>query len=245
MAGELVRRSFFGIFALVLCTAVANGDTVQTPEAVRVESSAIDGIWSINTPSEIGIDLAQSAHFGPMAKRFCRVETKEHNTTIRCVAPDFYLLEGTAQVEENKVHLAWGSALARYVIDATLDDPFHMKGTFAIKVMGIKHDAPEPSTAEKIRVANPVTDNAANGDLLATSLQQLANGAKLDGNISPKDLHALGAVQAVVYLGKTARSPDEKKLYFYSVYQVEFLSGERLCGLHQKDDGIVDALICV
>jgi hypothetical protein len=81
--------------------------------------------------------------------------------------------------------------------------------------------------------------------MLARSLQELANGAKLGGNISPNELRALGAVQAVVYLGKTTRSPEEKKPYFYSVYQVEFSFGERLCGLHQKDDGVVDTLICV
>lgn len=223
----------------------ANGNVVQPSEAVRVESNAIDGIWAINTPSEISIDFTQSAHFGPMEKRFCRVETKGHTTAIRCVAPDFYLLEGTAQVEEGKVHLAWGSALARYVIDATLDDPFHMTGTFAVKVMGIKHDAPELSTAEKIHATNAVADSSADGSLITTSLQQLANGAKLAGNVSSSELRALGGVQAVVYLGKTGRSANEKKSYFYSVYQVEFSSGERLCGLHQTDQGVADKLTCV
>ena len=245
MAGIAMRHSIYGALALGFCAAAAVGGAVQGPEEVRVESSAIDGIWSIDTPSEISIDLAQSAHFGPMAKRFCRVETKGRNTVIRCVAPDFYLLEGTAQVEGNKIHLAWGSALARYVIDATLDNPFHMTGTFAAKVMGIKHDAPEISTAEKLHPITAPPDNTPNGDLIARSLQQVTSGTNLNGNVSPNELQALGAVQAVVFLGKTARSPTENKPYFYSVYQVEFSSGERLCGLHQKDDATVDALICV
>jgi len=240
-----MRHALHGAFVLGFFAATANGATAQVPEEVRIESSAIDGIWSIDTPSEISIDLAQSAHFGPMAKRFCRVETTGRNTVIRCVAPDFYLLEGTAQVDGNKVHLAWGSALARYVIDATLDNPFHMTGTFAAKVMGIKHDAPEISTAEKLHSTTAPTDNAPNEDLIARALQQVSGDTKLNGNVSPNELHALGTVQAVVFLGKTARSPTENKPYFYSVYQVEFSSGERLCGLHQVDSGTLDALICV
>ena len=32
---------------------------------------------------------------------------------------------------------------------------------------------------------------------------------------------------------------------FYSVYLVTFAEGERLCGLHQQGDGVLDALRCV
>lgn len=32
---------------------------------------------------------------------------------------------------------------------------------------------------------------------------------------------------------------------FFSVYLVRFADGELLCGLHQRDDGMLDAFGCV
>jgi len=32
---------------------------------------------------------------------------------------------------------------------------------------------------------------------------------------------------------------------FFSVYFVRFTEGERLCGLHQRENGVLDAFRCV
>ena len=129
-------RFLFGVTVLAFCAGAATADTSPKPEVVVVESGAIDGIWSITAPSKISMDLAHATQFGPLSKEFCRFEGKKDNVTLRCFGPHYGAREGTAQVDDNKVHLAWGSALARFVIDATLDTPFHFGGTFSFKFMG-------------------------------------------------------------------------------------------------------------
>ena len=60
--------------------------------------------------------------------------------------------------------------------------------------------------------------------------------------MNPDVLRALGTVQAIIYLGA---APKWGTLNFFSAYDVEFANGERICGLHQSDDGKVDAFMCV
>jgi len=33
--------------------------------------------------------------------------------------------------------------------------------------------------------------------------------------------------------------------FAFSAYQVEFANGQRLCGIHQRDDGVLDGFLCV
>ena len=77
-------------------------------------------------------------------------------------------------------------------------------------------------------------------------------------NGSNLTLPSVGPVQSISYLGQETKwdwppppgtrqdimnlpnRPD-----FFSVYLVRFAEGELLCGLHQRDDGVLDAFGCV
>ena len=61
---------------------------------------------------------------------------------------------------------------------------------------------------------------------------------------APKDLSALGRVQAVYHLGQAPLLRDPQQRPALEVYAVEFLGGERLCGVHLAR-GKVDGLRCV
>ena len=63
--------------------------------------------------------------------------------------------------------------------------------------------------------------------------------------VTPNELRGLGTIQTVRHAGKTAKEANGKSPDFFSVYQIEFASGERLYGLRRRDDGVLDALICV
>jgi hypothetical protein len=254
-----MRRGLICVIVLAVCSGAGAQNATPPPETVLVESGALDGVWSIQAPSEMSLDLTHAAHFGPLTKKLCRFEGKKDNITVRCFGSQYYAREGAAQVDGNKVHLAFGNALIRFVIDATRDTSFHFGGTFAFKFMGIRHDDPETVTGEKIHLSTVVIDSAGDGALLTRSLQELADGALVGPHddkairnnfggakaVTPDELRTLGTIQTVRYLGKTAKEANGKSPDFFSVYQVEFASGERLCGLHRREDGVLDGLICV
>ena len=233
-----MRGRLLGAITFVLCAATSHAD----PETVHVESSAIDGIWRFDFPSDVRLDLMQSAHFGPMAKRYCRIESTSGQIAVRCIAPDFFRIEGTAEIQQNQVHLSLGSALARHVIDATLDDAFHMTGTYAVRVMGIRHDAPGPSAGEKIRPTD-VPSQGADDLAFRQTLQGLMESTSTKF-MPPIERQALGAIQAVIYLGQTT-TVGAKTPQVFNVYQVEFSSGERLCGWHHRDETAMGGVVCV
>ena len=104
-------------------------------------------------------------------------------------------------------------------------------------------------------------DTGEKASLLRTTLQRLAQGlpapildAASQKNLAAltRDLHALGAVQVVAYLGSSSREVPsvtrgvpKVESNFLNVYAVEFESGERICGLHSREDGVIDAFRCV
>lgn len=68
----------------------------------------------------------------------------------------------------------------------------------------------------------------------------------------------IGPVQSLSYLGQETKwdwppPPGTKadimnlpnRPDFFSVYLVRFADGELLCGLHERDDGVLDAFGCV
>ncbi len=58
-------------------------------------------------------------------------------------------------------------------------------------------------------------------------------------------LRKLGAVKAVTYLGEADEGLVNKLPFILSAYHVAFTNSERICGLHQREDGALDALRCV
>jgi hypothetical protein len=52
-------------------------------------------------------------------------------------------------------------------------------------------------------------------------------------------------MEAIAYLGQGPKFGSATELDFYSIYAVEFVGGERICGLHQRGDGTLDAFLCM
>lgn len=239
--GDSVIRQFVA-FALF-----ATGVQAQ-PETVNVEHSrGLDGLWKISVPAGFAIGLSGPAKFGPMRDLYCRI-TEEGE--IHCLSGG-YAESGTAALEGDKVHIAWGSMMARMAIDATYKDG-GLIGTFTFKLSGIRHDAPEPSIGAK--VMPPKSSDVASA-YLAALMTQLAAGniatgidakaiASHDGAL-PTGLTKLGDVEATAFLGSTPRQIGQPEGELYSVHIVEFSHGERLCGVHRNGEGVLDRIRCV
>ncbi len=147
-------------------------------------------------------------------------------------------------------------------------------GVFAFKVIGIRHDAPTPASARKLVLDPAAPDTAGKATLLTQTLEELAAGTIVtphDANMAlnfgqgttgykpntPEEIRSLGKVEAVVYLGEgstvrprfsdvdTTHPVLAFPVFAFSAYQVEFDNGERLCGIHQREDGMLDGFVCV
>jgi hypothetical protein len=231
-------------FAFVLVTTAVHAQ----PETVSVERSRkLEGLWKISVPDSFGIGFSGPAKFGPMREMYCRII---QNGDIHCLSRG-YPQSGTAALDGDKVHIAWGSMMARMAIDATYKGG-EFTGTFTFKVSGFRHDAPELSLGE--RIMSPAGSDEAS-KYLTTLMTQLAAGkvvSPLDANAIaahggalPTDIRKLGDVEATAFLGRTPLQIDQPEGGLYSVHVVEFTHGERLCGAHQNGDGVLDAFICV
>jgi hypothetical protein len=218
------------------------------PETVSVERSrSLEGLWKISVPAGIRVGLSGPAKFGPMRDLYCRIT---QDGDIHCLSGGF-AQNGTAALDGDNVHIAWGTMMARMAIDATYKDG-SLTGTFTFKLSGIRHDAPEPSIGARIV---PPTGSDEASKYLAAFMTQLAAGtvtspidakaiAAHNGAL-PTDIKKLGDVEATAFLGHTPRQIDRPEGGLYSVHIVEFVQGERLCGVHQNADGVLDAFRCV
>jgi hypothetical protein len=147
-------------------------------------------------------------------------------------------------------------------------------GAFAFKVIGIRHDALTPASARKLVLDPAAPDTAGKAKLLTQTLEELAAGTIVtphDANVAlnfgqggtgykpntPEEIRRLGKVEAILYLGEgstvrprfadvdTTRRARAFPVFGFSAYQVEFDNGERLCGIHQREDGMLDGFVCV
>jgi len=236
-------RKLAALAFVLLATAVQ-----AQPETVSVEHNrGIDGLWKISVPAGFSVGLSGPAKFGPMRDLYCRIT---QGSDIHCLSGG-YPENGTAALDGDRVHIASGSMMARMAIDATYKDD-GLTGTFTFKLSGIRHDAPAPSIGARIV---PPTESDDASKYLAALMTQLSAGkitspmdikaiAAHDGAL-PTDLKKLGSVEATAFLGLTPRQIDRPEGDLYSVHIVEFALGERLCGVHQNRDDVLDAFRCV
>jgi hypothetical protein len=232
------------IFVLLLLVAPA----MAQPESIAVEQQRnLAGLWKISVPAGIGIGVSGPAHFGPMRDLYCRITEAGD---IHCLSGG-YAKDGTATLDRDKAHIAWGTMMARMAIDAAYRNG-GLAGTFTFKLSGIRHDAPEPSIGARIVPPSAIDQTS---HYLADLMAQLSAGAVTaphdakaitthDGAL-PANVARLGAMEAVAFLGRTPRQLDRPDSNLYSVHIVEFAHGELLCGLHQREDGVLDAFRCV
>jgi hypothetical protein len=235
-----------------LCLA-AGSAAAQPVETVVVKASTLAGIWKITRPDYVMKDSFFGAlKWGPMRDTYCRLEQTGSDLTGHCLPGGG---AWTMSMEASHIHLAFGTMLARVILDGALQSGTHFSGTYTLKISGIPFDDPTPSQGDKLTVSEAAPDNGGKAALLRTILTEGIAGVPHDDAAikanSPKADEALrlGAVQAVAYLGQMAKpQPPDKEgsgLDFFSVYAVEFDSGERICGLHQRADGVLDAFLCL
>jgi hypothetical protein len=194
------------LICLVAFPAVAQEQV--TVEKVR----GMVGLWRIEVPKGVGIGLFRKASFGPMRPIFCRIGEAG---AIHCLNGR-YSREGTVSLDRDGFHIAWGTMMARFVIDGTRDGEA-ITGRFAVKLSGISHDAPVPSTGARI----------AAGGAPAPELLTLLKSTP------PPALAAFGAVEDAFYLGTSPRLDGGGDADYFRVYAVEFARGERVCGVHE------------
>ena len=152
-------------FAFVLAVTPAQAD----PESVSVERSrGLEGLWKISVPAGFSIGFSGSAKFGPMRDLYCRIT---QDGDIHCLSGG-YSESGTAALDGDKVHIAWGSMMARMAIDAAYKAGGFI-GTFTFKLSGIRHDAPEPSIGARIL---PPSSSDEGSQYLAALMTQLSSG---------------------------------------------------------------------
>jgi hypothetical protein len=219
-------RGRLTLFALLL----AGSASAQPAEQVTVEKDrGLAGLWRMMAPKSIGISFFGPAQFGPMRLLFCRIEEQG---AIRCLNGG-YSLNGTVTREGDRVHVAWGTAMARFVIDGTYKDDA-IAGTFTFKFSGISHDAPAPSRSTRI---TPGGAADAQGTALLARLQT-------DRSVLPRATDALGRVERVAWLGTSPDLDNTGGDDFFRVYSVEFSGGQRICAAHPDANGALNAFQC-
>lgn len=246
-------------FALMAFAAAA---VDEAPEIAWGKGSDLSGIWRIATPAggKITVGFGSDVQFEAMEEEFCRIGQKGDDLWVRCLGPHHYSQVGEGEIDGGKLHLAWGSMALRFVIDAPLVSAVHFDGRFAVKVVGSRHEAPEAATGTKLALALDAPDPEGLKPVLLQAIDEYMNGGlklphdqkainrNIDGRepTPAKKLRDFGKVVGAIYLGKVETKDEAgKRRPFFSVYDVEFENGERLCGLHRRNDGVIDGFLCV
>jgi hypothetical protein len=162
----------------------------------------------------------------------------------------------TVTANGDHIHFAWGTMMARIAIDGDMVSAGHMRGHFQIKLLGIKFEDPAFSDVLRVTPDPTAMDQPGKAALLRQIFEQGLASVPQDAAAAKQGKIAgavpqLGAITAIAYLGHetklsvlgtTPGLPDQPD--FFSVYLVTFAQGERLCGLHQRADGVLDAFRC-
>lgn len=260
-------------FALALLAAPA----MAQPETVKVDGrETLSGLWKISFPAGVsGYMPGRGRLYTAGMESFCRLQQTGEKVSAICL-PGWGPDSGGGELDGGNLHLAWGVALARAVIDAKIERaPVRaFDGNFALKILGIRHDAPAPASARKLVLDPAAPDIAGKAKPLTQTLEELATGAIVMPHVAdvalnfgrqmgdnqantPEEIRSLGKVDAVLYLGEgsaphgrfsdvdTTRLAIAVPGFAFSAYQVEFTNGQRLCGIHQRADGVLDGFLCV
>jgi hypothetical protein len=262
MKNRLGPKSFACALVIVLAAPCMAADPVAPSiETVVVDGSALVGVWKMNWPQSGSILLFHDANWGPLRDRFCRIEQARSDLKMYCIGMGGDLFSvGTVTVDRARIHIAWGNMMARLSMDGTLQSATHFNGKFAIKLAGIEYGDPDLATGMKLTLSDSATDSGGNSAILMRLLDQMSKGPiteKIDPqskNIwpaKPEELRPLGAAKSIIYLGEFTKliglKPDGSHQYEdpFSVYDVEFANGERLCGLRQDAGGALQHFACI
>ncbi|MBN9587778.1 MAG: hypothetical protein BGN85_09700 [Alphaproteobacteria bacterium 64-11] len=229
--------------ALLLALA-AGGAAAQVPESVTVRGPT--GIWLVSGPAWLKAGLFEGFHWGPLRARFCRVVSGEEGLHTRCYSRD-YGTSDTLESDGHKVHLAWGTMMARIVMDGEMQSPTRFTGHFGVKIAGIRVRDDDLSEGVKVEVDPAAPDVAGKAGLLRAILsgQVPAHETRLDKPIADARAMDLGAIQSIAYIGaqdKPTGAGETPVPGWLAAYAVDFDKGRRVCVLHQDEQ--LDAFEC-
>ena len=221
-------------------------------ESVDAYGTSLVGVWRVGSPNSVSTSgFFSPLQWGPERRHFCRIAPRDTDLEMTCSGgPERW----TVATDGNHVHFAWGTMLLRFVLDGELQDRGHFRGRYQIKISGITSESPASYEAARVMPDPDDPGPIGRAQTLRRILEQGLADVPHDGANWKDGLREppkLGAVSAIAYLGaedreRPARERGGKSIvYAVNVYQVRFAQGERLCGLHQRDDGIVDDFRCV
>ena len=239
-----MRRSVLaaGLVCLLVLPSAA-----QDVEQVTVYGGSLSGFWHVIQPSWLQMNLFGKVTWGPPIDRICRIGHRHEGYDTHC----YYQKGngGSLEVDGSHFHLAWGTMLARMVYDGEVTSATAFQGHFAAKLMGVAITDPDISEGHKIALDPAAPDAAGKAGLLRAVLngEAVPRGPKLDEEIAAARGGQPGALRQIIFLGRQdkgggptlAAVPD-----YFAAYAVEFADGERLCWLHQDDDGKLAASQC-
>jgi len=223
----------------------ATPSMAQQTESVTVNADALLGVWKISRPNYVGKKgLFGDWAFGPARDFFCHMERKGDDLAMPCLQGG----EASVTFRGDKIHLAGGIVLARLVIDGVMQPGNSFTGHAALKLVGISTEDSGISSGARLDLSTPPPDTGGMAQVLRELVAQgIAHTAHDDKVKDSAALSAdLGSLQTAVYLGQQDRvgGPGRTDKGFYTVYALEFDKGERVCGLHRRDDGVLDAFQC-
>lgn len=265
-------RKLLASFCLLAASSVA---ALAQPETIESRDASLSGLWRIALPAGFGTNGVTTRFepireslvatvtgisppaFGQMADAYCRISPLRDELEMSCIETGVVervtLKEGRVRIGDSRITFE-GEQL----------DAAHLRGHFrSSSWLGVSSENPAIAQAVRISPQTDAPDKTGKAPLLRRILEQGLAAAPQDADAMKKNdsiltLPALGAVESLSYLGqetkwdwppppgvKADRMHIPSRPDFFSVYFVRFAEGERLCGLHQRDDGVLDAFRCV
>jgi hypothetical protein len=190
---------------------------------------------------------------GPAPTRPGDVQTRLHCRIAGAAMTCFDRKNTQLAVDGENLRIGWFPTLAASnVIEARMTAPDTFRGTERARMLGIAIVAmPREGRRQTPDPAAP--DLGGKAALLRSILHQLADGNLTLPHAGPQielpdaaSLRSLGGVQAISYLDRANTVQDDRLVAdFFTLYDVRFERGERFCGLHSREDGVLDGLRCV
>jgi hypothetical protein len=254
---------------LLLCLLATPAMAQDAPlETVTTHGSSLVGVWHGGL-IQFGLWNSIIPFSDPklmgIIDGFCRIGLRKDALGMSCLQTSD---NPPITTDGTHLHFAGGSFIGGGGFDGDQVSAGQLRGRYWVRRWGVRYENPSASLASRVTADPAAPDKAGKAALLRRILDDGLAGVPQDAEALKKNGPAfsplqLGAIQAVTYLGQETKwdwpPPPETKLDmshlrfediphrpdFFSVYHVRFADGERLCGLHQREDGVLDALRCV
>ncbi len=240
-------RKWLAAFCFFAACTPALGQDAPV-ETVEVTAASLAGLWKITWP----LTSPQPSGMGPEATIYCRIEQAQDVPSANC----FDRRNGALTVADGKIRIVWSPPLTPQsnVIDAEMTSADRFVGSERVRMAGITVLRSGGLVGARQQINPQATDAGGKAPQLRLALDEISRGRlsrpyEKTPFVELPDaemLHHLGPVQSTIYQGTTPAWRDGAWVAnFFSLYMVEFQNGNRLCGLHQRDDGVLDAFRCV